>query len=290
MDGPPRQDALDRCVDSFGRWSSGKPGIETMSLEFLGGTVRCWAGGLSAQSPRPLVIIMGGIVSVKEQWAPLLASIDKLGMAGVVTELPGVGENSSPYTAESWQLLSLIADAVADRADVRSTYALALSFGGHMAVRCATRDKRIRGIITAGAPISHYFTDKKWHSLLPRVTVDTLAHLTGTTSASVTEYMSSWGLSADELSCLEAPLYYVASRRDEIVPAADTELLHRYVKDLRLHEYDEDHGSPRYATETRAWIMHALLQLRGGRPVQLAVTRAATSVLGGRRRIAEAVK
>jgi esterase FrsA len=290
VDGPARKAALDRCVATFRDWSADKPAIERLSVDLPEGTVNCWAGGLSAENPAPLLIIIGGIVSVKEQWAPLLASIGRLGMAAVVTELPGVGENATAYTAESWRMLSTIADAVADRADVRTIYTLAFSFGGHMALRSAAHDRRIRGIVTAGAPISHYFTDKSWHELLPGVTVDTLAHLTRTPATSVTEHMSSWGLSPDELRALDIPVYYVASRRDEIVPAADIEWLRQHVSDLRLHEYDDDHQSPRYATETRAWIMHALLQLRGGRPVQRAITGTIASALSGRRRITEWVR
>ncbi|HEY3477418.1 MAG TPA: alpha/beta hydrolase, partial [Streptomyces sp.] len=194
------------------------------------------------------------------------------------------------YTDQSWRLLSVIADAVADRADVTRVYALTLSFSGHMALRCAARDSRIRGIVTAGAPVSGYFTDQEWHPMLPRVTVDTLAHLTGTPSAGVTAHMAPWALGADELASLDIPVYYVASRKDEIVPQGDTAFLRRHVRDLHLLEYDEDHGSPRYATETRAWIMHSLLRLRGGRPLQRAVIGTVSGALRGRRRLTEVVK
>jgi esterase FrsA len=60
----------------------------------------------------PLLLVMGGM----EQWAPILAQAGRLGMAGVVTEMPSVGENTLRYDAESWRMLSGVLDAVGDRA------------------------------------------------------------------------------------------------------------------------------------------------------------------------------
>jgi pimeloyl-ACP methyl ester carboxylesterase len=212
---------------------------------------------------------MGGIVSVKEQWAPILARIAQLGMAGVVTELPGVGENTLRYDAKSWQMLSGILDALSDRAEVNQTYAMTLSFSGHLALRCAVDDQRIRGVITTGAPINRFFTDTAWQEAVPGVTVDTLAALTGAepgvvSAGRVLAGLADWALSSDQLAALDIPVWYVASRRDEIIPAGELDLLREHVRELHLVANDDVHGSPEHTTETQLWCLLALLRMRGG--------------------------
>jgi pimeloyl-ACP methyl ester carboxylesterase len=269
VDGRPRQQALQRCVAAFEQWRPAGAGIERVTVDLPGGQVHGWAAGLSTTDRRPLLLIMGGIVSVKEQWAPILARIAQLGMAGVVTELPGVGENTLRYDAKSWQMLSGILDALSDRAEVNQTYAMTLSFSGHLALRCAVDDQRIRGVITTGAPINRFFTDTAWQETVPGVTVDTLAALTGAepgvvSAGRVLAGLADWALSTDQLAALDIPVWYVASRRDEIIPAGELDLLREHVRELHLVANDDVHGSPEHTTETQLWCLLALLRMRGG--------------------------
>ncbi|MDL4815429.1 alpha/beta hydrolase family protein [Actinomadura opuntiae] len=270
VDGPARQAALERCVDAFDRWR-GDRGIERIDLEVDGARVGAWAAGLSADDPKPLVVVMGGIVSIKEQWAPAMAGLRRLGMAAVVTELPGVGENTLRYTPDGHRMLSAVVDAVAGRADTARTYALAFSFGGHLALRCAADDPRIRGVVTAGAPVHDFFTDTEWHGRVPQVTVDTLAHLTGTKPEDVLGSLGDWALPAERLAALSVPVHYMASARDEIIPPGETAFLRRHVRDLDLLRHDDVHGSPGHVAETRLWTAWSLLRMRGELPVQRAV-------------------
>lgn len=262
VDGPSRAEALARCQRALGRWADGQPDVVPLELALDGGSVRCWTTGLSTADRKPLLVVMGGIVTVKEQWAPLLANVRRLGMAGLVTELPGVGENTLRYTSTSHQMLTGLLDAVADRAEVSQTYAVALSFAGHLALRCALEDRRIRGIITVGAPISAFFTDVAWRRALPRLTVETLAHLTGTEPGAIMDGPGGWALTGEDLAALEIPLCYTASLRDEIIPSKDVELLRRHVRDLELVVHDDVHGSPQYVTATRLWTAASLLRVR----------------------------
>src|SRR5438445_5803861 len=101
---PDRVAAQRGVVESFDAWRGGK-GIEKLEFVHDDGVVSAWAAGLDAPRPRPLLVIMGGIVSVKEQWAQLLPRFVKLGFATVVAEMPGVGENTLPYGPDSWRLL-----------------------------------------------------------------------------------------------------------------------------------------------------------------------------------------
>ncbi|MCD0451746.1 esterase FrsA [Actinocorallia sp. API 0066] len=284
VDGPARGAALDRCVEVFDRWRGGTA-IERLDLDLPGGRVRSWTTGLSAADPKPLLLVIGGIVSVKEQWAPVLLQAARLGLAGVVTEMPGVGENTLRYGEDSPRLLPAILDAVADRADAARTYAVALSFSGNLALHAAAADPRIRGVILAGAPIIDFFTDEAWQRALPSVTVDTLAHLTGADRAKIHDRLRPLALTPGLLASLDIPVYSMASRRDEIIPPGDTGHLRRHLKDLRLVENDDVHGSPRHFLETRLWIVRSLLELSGGRRPQRAVLGALIAAQRARARL-----
>ncbi|MFK0297179.1 alpha/beta fold hydrolase [Streptomyces sp. NPDC090442] len=286
VDGPARGAALERCVHAFDRWRKETGGIERLDLDLPGGRVGCWTTGLGQTGHRPLLVFMGGIVSVKEQWAPLLARLDRLGFAGIVTELPGVGENTLPYDADSWRMLPRLLDAVQGLADVTRTYCITLSFSGHMAVRAALEDPRIRGIMTVGAPVHDFFTDRAWQAQVPRITVDTLAHLTGVPAADVGPHLRDWALTDRQLSLLSVPLAYAASARDEIIPAGDPLRLRRHVRDLRFVEYDDVHGAPHHLPEMQLWGFLSILRMKGGHYLPRAALRYAHLTHRARRGLA----
>lgn len=288
VDGAARHLALARCISTFDRWRGQRqPGIQRLDVDLPRGRVRCWADGLSTAQRRPVLLIMGGIVSIKEQWAQGLVPLRRLGMASIAIEMPGVGENTLPYDADSWQMLSAVLDAVADRAKVSETYALAASFSGHMALRCAHRDSRIRGVVTVGAPVSEFFTDRAWQRGLPRITADTLANLTGMSFDQLAYSLPSWRLTEQELAALGIPVCYLASRRDEIIPARDVGYLKRHLPHLHLVENDDVHASPRHRAEVRLWTVLSVLRVREIHNAQRAVIGATWHVLRARGRLFE---
>jgi esterase FrsA len=187
--------------------------------------------------------------------------------------MPSVGENTIRYAPDSWRMVSGLLDALADRTDVTRTHLIALSFSGHMALRCAVEDRRIASVITVGAPIGPFFTDRAWQARLPRITVDTLAHLTGTQARDVTDGLGAWALGPEQLSSLDADVWYVANRRDDIIPPGDARLLARHVRGLSLLEHDDVHGSPNHIRETQLWTLASLLRSTGNRDIHAAIFR-----------------
>ncbi|MTD58510.1 alpha/beta hydrolase [Amycolatopsis sp. RM579] len=256
VDGVARRAALERAIETFAHWA-GPRGLERVEIPVPGGRVRCWAAGLSATRPRPLVLLCGGIVSVKEQWAPALLALRRMGFAGVVAELPGVGENPLPYDADSWRMFPAVLDALAGRADVSHTYAIALSFSGHLALRCAAEDVRLRGIVTAGAPVAAFFTDLEWQRRLPAITAETLRHLIGRLPP------ADWALPREALTALTIPVAATISTRDEIIPPADGDALRTAIRLSWTTEHDDVHGSPHHVRQTRLWSMLAILRMHG---------------------------
>lgn len=272
VDGPARRTALEETVRTFDEWRRTDKDVERLEVELPEGRLAAWATGLSDGTRRPVMIVSGGIVTVKEQWAPTLAAIRRLGMAGIVTEMPGVGENTLPYDQDSWKMLSHLLDHVSDRADVANSYALALSFSGHLALRCALEDSRIKAVLTAGAPIHDFFTDRDWQADLPRITVDTLAHLTREKPEIALGQLADWALRPDQLRALDIPVRYVACARDEIIPQSDIALLREHLRDIEILTHDDVHGAPAHPVETQLWLIRSLLQIRGGKaPVSLVI-------------------
>ncbi|WP_030454069.1 alpha/beta fold hydrolase [Herbidospora cretacea] len=268
-DGPARQEAAARSRAVFDRWRAGFPAIRPLE-----GPAPGWTVGLDDPVPRPLLVLTGGIISVKEQWAAVLPQLDALGFAGIVTEMPRVGENPVPYDAEAWRFFPALLDAVEGRADTGRTYLLALSFSGHLALRAALHDDRIRGVVGAGAPLRHFFTDEAWQARVPEITTATLAHLTGTDADKVYPLIRDWALTPEELSALRIPVAHVTSLRDEIIPPADAALLRERVKGVRVLEHDDVHGAPSSFAQTRLWTLLSVLRIHGGfAPQRVALTK-----------------
>ncbi|MFF3323714.1 alpha/beta fold hydrolase [Streptomyces sp. NPDC002889] len=276
VDDAARRRAQQRCVAAFDRWRRTRRGIQRLELRLTEGEFACWTAGTAARGPRPLVLVMGGIVSVKEQWAPILAHADALGVALAVTELPGVGENTMPYRADSHRMIGAVLDALADRADVRRTSAIALSFGGHLALRAALTDDRVRGVATVGAPLRHFFLDRDWQAGVPALTRRTLAHLIGCPPSGVFDAVRPWALSEDELARLRIPVTYAAALRDDIVPLTETGAL---LKDPQApHEVlllDDEHGAPAELARVRGALLRAALRTSGTPPLRRAALAAA---------------
>jgi esterase FrsA len=262
VDGPGRARARQRYLDAFERWQRGVPVIEARTIEVDRQPVRLWTTGLSARDRKPLLIMCGGIVSPKEQWAEVLTVLARLGFAGVVTEMPGVGESPLRYRRDSWEIFPAVMDALAGSARTDETYLLALSFSGHLAIRAALRDPRIRGIVGNGVPVREFFGDRAWQARVPAVTRHTLAHLAGVPADELYRLVRDWGIRGDELEALSVPLAAVAASRDEIIPPSDTELLRGRVRNLELLEHDDVHGAPSHLAETRVWSLLAVLRMR----------------------------
>jgi esterase FrsA len=255
--------ARGQALTVFNRWQRVVPGVERLVVPMDGGVVTGWATGLDAAVPRPLLIATGGIISPKEQWAPFLRLAQSLGMAALVTEMPGVGENSLPYDSGSHAMYGALLDALAGRADTDRTLLVALSFSGHLALRQAAVDRRIRGVVTVGAPVSAFFTDAEWWPRLPRLTRDTLAHLTGQPPETLFDHLSGWALTPDELAGLDIPVGYVQSLRDEVVPNSDAQLLLKHVDRCEVLSFDDVHGSPAHIDHVRTWIADQVRMMNG---------------------------
>jgi len=285
-DGPARARAGELCVEAFEAWSREHPGtIERVDVKLPTGRIGCWATGLSASEPLPLLLVMGGVVTLKEQLGSALPLLRRLGVAAVVTEMPGVGENTLPYDADSWQMIPAVLDAVADRADVSRTYAYTFSFSGHLSLRSAAEDPRIKSVITSGAPVRDFFLDAEWQRAVPDLTLDTIAHLAGTEREKVADHLRPLALTHEQLDRVRVPVSYLASRRDEIIPQSEIRILGQYVPELRVIENDDVHASPKHMADSLLWLILTVLRLRNRPDPRRVVVRALWLVVRARHRL-----
>jgi esterase FrsA len=287
VNGPDRAAALAKCVVAFERWASTR---KIQRVEFSIGTsrVRAWVK-TSFPKSTGLLLVFGGIVSIKEQWGELLNNADRLGMTVAITEMPGVGENTLPYNSNSWEMLPKLLEELGESSGAKFTYVTAMSFGGHLAIRAALHDMRIKGIVTVGAPISDFFTRADLWPNLPETTIRTLAHIARVKREDLQRHVASFALTDDELLRLKIPVYYVASRRDEIIPRSESLRLSIHVARARIVEFDDVHGAPRHLTEYKIGIVRALLDMQGRARLRRAALGAVQMLFTARRRLAALV-
>ncbi|PXY23745.1 hypothetical protein BAY59_29365 [Prauserella coralliicola] len=242
------------AVAAFDTWRRRQGGIERREFALPSGDVAAWTANL--HEGNPVLLVMGGIISVKEQWAPFLTSARRLRAGVLVTEMPSVGENTAPYGKGSDELIPEILDALGARVCAAGVHVVGLSFAGHLALSSARHDPRISSIHTVGAPVSGVFGDP---AALPATTTSTLAHLSGGAD------LSGMALTRDDLARVRVPVRYVASRRDEIIPRREWELLAEHVADFEWVEFDDVHGSPAHLADTRLWLLRNVLARLGDR-------------------------
>jgi len=261
-DSPARTRAAQASADSLARWLAATGRGQRRSAPAAGTSVPfVFRPGRRPSSP--LVIVMGGIVSMKEQWASFLGPAGRLGVAIALVDFPGVGENALRYDRDAAGVFAAVMAAVDGDCDSGRTLLFASSFGGHLALLAAGRDERVRGIVTVGAPLSVFFTDPSARAAMPAITRAALGHTTGRSGDGLDGALAALALRPAELSAVTAPVTYVASLRDEIIPAADWREAGAALPDLAVYAFDDVHASPHHLRHTRLLTTIALLEHAG---------------------------
>ncbi|AGT09199.1 alpha/beta fold hydrolase [Paracoccus aminophilus] len=209
-----------------------------------------------------LLILMGGIVSLKEQWGAFLNLGRKLGCAVAIADFAGVGCNEVPYDRAAAGIYGAIMDAVAERCDVRRTLIVAPSFGGHLAMLQAIRDPRIRQIVTVGAPIRACFQEAARGDAtdIPLITRLALAHAMRIPVETLPDRLPDLAIQPDEMRRLKTPVLYLAAERDEIIPVSEWAEVARDAPNLRVHGFDDVHGAPNSLPALRLIILTMVLR------------------------------
>lgn len=207
----------------------------------------------------PVVVVIGGIISIKEQWISLSSLAKKFGYTIVLMEMPGVGENACRYDTSSHLILSKIIDSLQELVTSRDIHIIAMSFGGNLAINCALLDARIKSIFTIGAPIYNFFLDKKWWGHLPQTTKKTLAFICQCSEENLFEMVENLMITPAQLKKLNIPLYYIHSINDEIIPNTEKKYLQNHIPKLFFFEFNDVHGSPNHFNIIKMIILRFLM-------------------------------
>ncbi len=159
------------------------PTAERVEAAMDGGTV---AANLrrprGAQAPVPLVILIPGLDSTKEEFFIWESVFLARGMATLSLDGPGQGETGvRMHIRPDYELaVGAILDAVAGRPelDAERIGAAGVSLGGHYVVRAAAFEPRLKALAGVSGP---YDLAAGWESM-PSLTRETVAHHTGAAS------------------------------------------------------------------------------------------------------------
>ena len=166
----------------------------------------------------PLVLLIPGLDSTKEEFWRLENVFLARGMA--VLSLDGPGQGEGGYTLPIRHDYEVATTAILDALDGRfdRVGALGVSLGGYYAPRAATFETRIRAV----AGISGAFNFGALWESLPELTRETFASKSGATDD---DDARARALKLDldgVLEQLEAPALFVTGRRDRLIPWEST--------------------------------------------------------------------
>lgn len=256
-DTPAKTSAAHSAVSITEAWMS-RTGVGEKRVARIGDAKVPFLFAKPAGDDAPLVVMMGGIVSLKEQWGGFLALSRRIGFAIAIADFPGTGENEVPYSRDAADVYTAIMDAVAEETDADRTLAVAPSFGGHLALLCSARDERLRGLVTVGAPLRSFFLDSEARAGMPQVTRAALLRAARVGPQNLSASLDALALRPQEIASVRIPVTYVASTRDEIIPNLDWRDAAELNSGMSVYAFDDVHGAPHHLRQTRLLILTAL--------------------------------
>jgi dipeptidyl aminopeptidase/acylaminoacyl peptidase len=211
------------------------------------------APGRDQQAAPPVVIMVPGLDSTKEELQAAAEYLLARGMATLAIDGPGQGEAAFDLPVEpAYEKVAAAAvDYLVTRADVDggNVGLFGVSLGGYYAARAAAHEKRLKAVVDLAGP---YRFDLDWDEL-PAQTRATFRVRSG--AASDDEARAKAGdLTLEEAAGeITTPLLVVGGGRDAITPAYHQERLVNEVAGAELLIYpDGSHGVTNRAYESRS--------------------------------------
>ena len=170
-----------------------------------------------ARGPSPLVVLIPGLDSTKEEFFCWESVFLARGMATLSLDGPGQGETGLRMNIRPEYELAVgaILDAVAGRPelDPERIGAVGVSLGGHYVVRAAAFEPRIRALAGVSGP---YDFAAGWDTM-PALTRETVVHHTGASSEAQARSRAA-ALNLDGVAArVTAPCLVVTGRRDRVI-------------------------------------------------------------------------
>lgn len=194
---------------------------------------------------KPLLLVMGGIISIKEQWGQFLKIGKKLGYTTCLAEFPSVGQNPLIYDKDSYLYINSILDQLSQGNINLKAVLCGISFSGELMIKSAIHNKNSIGIICSGSPVSNFFSDPKWIYSVPITTIKTLKYISKTEkNESLFDKIKDFKICNDDLKKINIPIRYIACSKDNIVPPSEAQLIKNFIKDSEYLMLNDIHGGP----------------------------------------------
>jgi dipeptidyl aminopeptidase/acylaminoacyl peptidase len=255
VDHPDEQQAAhERTVDCFRRGAATLgPPAELVRVPYSGTMLAADLRVPAAGGRYPVVIMMPGLDSVKEELQATAEYLLSRGLAVIAVDGPGQGE--AEYELAIEPAYERVAAAVADylqgreEVDQERIGAFGVSLGGYYAARSAAYEPRLRAAVTLAGP---YRWDLDWDTLPPQ-TRATFERRSGAASpAEARQRAAALTLehAAPDITC---PLLVAHGGRDRLVPPYHAERLAREAPGAELMmDPDGSHGITNHAFESRS--------------------------------------
>jgi pimeloyl-ACP methyl ester carboxylesterase len=201
----------------------------------------------------PVVIMLPGLDSTKEELQATAEYFLARGLATLAIDGPGQGESEYQLTIEPAyeKVVTAAVDYLAGRADLNGKQVglFGVSLGGYFAARGAAYEQRVTATVALAGP---YRFDLDWEDLPPQARA-TFRHRSGAGSDQEARTRAAQLTLEDAAKLITCPLLVVGGGRDSIVPARHQERLAAEVPGAELVIYpDGSHGVTNHAYESRS--------------------------------------
>jgi len=201
----------------------------------------------------PVVIMVPGLDSTKEELQATAEYFLARGLATLAVDGPGQGESEYqlPIEPAYEKVVTAAVDYLAGRDDIdhKATGLFGVSLGGYFAARGAAHEQRITATVALAGP---YRFDLDWDDLPPQ-TRATFRHRSGAGSEQEARARAAQLTLEDAAKLITHPLLVVGGGRDSIVPARHQERLAKEAPGAELVLYpDGSHGVTNHAYESRS--------------------------------------
>ena len=256
-DDPAEQRAAhERTVACFRRGAGTlSPPAEPVRVPYAGSTLAAYLrvppGG--THMPPPVVIMIPGLDSVKEELQATAEYLLSRGLAVIAIDGPGQGEAEYELRIEPAyeRVTTAVADYLKGRDDIDPGRigVFGVSLGGYYAARSAAYEPRVRAAVALAGP---FRWDLDWDTL-PDQTRTTFQHRSGAASPAEARERAAALTLEDAAARITCPLLVVHGGRDRLVPPYHAERLAREAPGAELLMYpDGSHGVTNHAFESRS--------------------------------------
>jgi pimeloyl-ACP methyl ester carboxylesterase len=198
------------------------PTAHRIEAELDGGAVVANLRRPSVSEPVPLVVLIPGLDSTKEEFYLWESVFLRRGMATLSLDGPGQGETGFTMNIRADYEVAVAAalDAVAGRdgLDLERVGAAGVSLGGYYVVRAAAFEPRLKAVAGVSGP---YDMGARWETM-PSLTRDTFIHHSGAADEAEARARAAQLSLAGVADAVEQPCLVVTGKRDRVIPWEQT--------------------------------------------------------------------